>query len=162
MSGDDASQTVTGGEPAVPGTSTPGRPLSDDDYRALASFRHGLRRFLRFSEEAARAAGLTPAQHQLLLAVRGHRGEGAPTIGDVAEGLQQRLHSAGELVGRTVANGYLERHPDPEDHRRILLTLTAQGQEVLDRLSVLHRDELRRFHREMDDLVSTLEGAQGS
>ena len=85
--------------------------LSDDGYKALASFRYGLRRFLHFSEEAARAAGLTPAQHQLLLAVRGHDGEGPPTIGEVAEHLQLKVHSTGELVGRTVASsGIRENH----------------------------------------------------
>ncbi|MCB0978071.1 MAG: winged helix-turn-helix transcriptional regulator [Acidimicrobiales bacterium] len=136
--------------------------LSDDGYKALASFRYGLRRFLHFSEEAARAAGLTPAQHQLLLAVRGHDGEGPPTIGEVAEHLQLKVHSTGELVGRTVANGLLERRGDPEDGRRVLLVLTDEGRSVLDRLSVLHRDELRRFHREMDDLLVTIGDLQGT
>lgn len=132
-------------------------PLGDGDYRTLASFRHALRAFLHFSEEAARAAGLTPAQHQLLLAVRGHEGDGPPTIGDVADRLQLKVHSAGELVGRTVANGHLERRADPADGRRVLLVLTAAGQEVLDGLTVLHRDELRRFRREMNDLLATLD-----
>lgn len=131
-------------------------PLSDRDYRTLARFRHALRKFLHFSEEAARDAGLTPAQHQLLLAVRGHTSDGPPTIGDVAEHLQLRVHSTGELVGRTVANGLLERRDDPGDGRRVLLVLTAEGRAVLDRLSVLHRDELRRFRHEMNDLLDSL------
>jgi len=133
------------------------RPLADADYQALASFRHALRRFLHFSEEAARGAGLTPAQHQLLLAVRGHVGDGPPTIGDVAEHLQLRVHSAGELVGRTVGNGLLERRPDAADGRRVLLVLTEDGRAVLDGLSVLHRDELRRFRQQMDDLLGLLD-----
>lgn len=132
-------------------------PLDDADYRTLAHFRHALRSFLHFSEEAARSAGLPPAQHQLLLAVRGHDGDGPPTIGDIADRLQLRVHSAGELVGRTVASGLLARRADPADGRRVLLVLTETGHEVLDGLSVLHRSELRRFRREMNDLLATLD-----
>ena len=133
------------------------RPLDDDDYRSLAAFRHALRRFQHFSEEAARDAGLTPAQHQLLLAVRGHPDVGPPTVGDVAERLQLRVHSTGELVGRAVDRGLLERRDDPADRRRVLLVLTDAGRSVLDDLSMLHRDELRRFRREMDALLSILD-----
>lgn len=133
------------------------RELTSADYRALAQFRYALRIFQRFSEEAARSVGITPAQHQLLLAVAGHGGKAAPSLGDVAERLQLRLHSAGELVGRAVANGLLVRSPDPEDLRRVLLTLTDAGATVLADLSQLHRDELRRFRREMADILDELE-----
>jgi DNA-binding MarR family transcriptional regulator len=133
------------------------RPLDDGEYRALTAFRAALRQFLHFSEEAARVAGLPPAQHQLLLAVRGHAGPDAPTIGEVAEMLQLRIHSAGELVGRTVEHGLLEREVDPDDRRRVRLRLTAAGQAVLDELSVLHRAELRRFRREMNELLAALD-----
>lgn len=132
------------------------RPLDDAEYRALAAFRAALRSFLHFSEEAARAAGLPVAQHQLLLAVRGHPGPDAPTIGEMADQLQLRVHSAGELVGRAVDHGLVEREVDLEDRRRVRLRLTAEGQVVLDELSVLHRAELRRFRREMNELLGAL------
>jgi DNA-binding MarR family transcriptional regulator len=135
---------------------TTDRPLSDADYRTLAEFRHALRRFLSFSEEAARQAGLSPAQHQLLLAVRGHPGPGEPSIGDVAEVLLLRLHSAGELVGRAEGNGLVARRPDPTDARRVLLHLTPDGEHVLDALSRAHRDELRRFRAEAAALLDEL------
>jgi len=133
------------------------RPLSDADYRALARFRHALRTFQRFSEDAARAADLTPAQHQLLLAIRGHDREGAPSLSEVAERLQLKLHSAGELVDRAAANGLVERWPDLFDARRALLGLTPAGEEKLAELSLLHRDELRRFRQEMNDVLRELD-----
>ena len=127
--------------------------LADRDYRTLARFRHSLRVFLRFSEDAARSVGLTPAQHQLLLATKGHPGDGPPAIGDVAEWLQLRHHSAVELVDRAEAAGLVERHADPADARRHLLVLTPEGEAKLAGLSWLHRDELRRFR---DDLMEHL------
>lgn len=130
--------------------------LSPQDYRTLARFRRALRLFQHFSEEAARSAGLTPAQHQLLLAVKGFDGSTAPSVGDAAEWLRLRHHSAVELVDRAVAAGLLERETDPDDLRRQLLRLTDQGEQKLAALSALHRDELRRFRdrvlTELDDL----------
>src|SRR3954451_8513458 len=99
------------------------RALGDADYRALARFRFALRVFLRFSEDAARDAGLTPAQHQLLLAVKGWDGDGAPSVSDVADLLQLKLHSVTELVQRAEAGGLIERVADPQDGRRQLLAL---------------------------------------
>jgi DNA-binding MarR family transcriptional regulator len=119
------------------------------DYRALASFRRALRGFLRFSEDAARSAGLTPAQHQLLLAVKGHEGEGHPSIGDVADALQLRHHSAVELVDRAQSAGLVVRSTDPGDARRHLLELTPRGEHLLADLSWLHRSELVRFRTEV-------------
>lgn len=133
------------------------RPLADVDYRALARFRHALRTFERFSETAARAAGLTPAQHQLLLAVRGHDADGSPSTSEVAERLQLKLHSVGELVGRAEANGLIHRRPDADDGRRVLLSLTDRGDAKLAELSLEHRDELRRFRREMNDVLRELD-----
>lgn len=121
-------------------------PLTQADYRALADFRRALRAFVHFSEEAARAAGLTPAQHQLLLAVKG--AAGPPTIGEVADWLKLRHHSTVELVDRAVAAGLLEREADATDGRVQRLVLTAQGGEKLAGLSVLHREELRRLREE--------------
>jgi DNA-binding MarR family transcriptional regulator len=130
-------------------------PLALGDYQALARFRRALRLFLRFSEDAARAAGLTPAQHQLLLVVKGHLGSGAPSASDAAEALQLRLHSAVELIDRAEISGLLVRQPDPGDARRQTLSLTALGEERLASLSRLHRDELRRF-AEMVALLADL------
>lgn len=136
---------------------TAGQPLTDRNYRALARFRHALRVFERFSEEKARAAGLTPAQHQLLLAIRGHHSpEQPPSLSEIADVLQLRLHSAGELVNRAEANGLVTRHVDPTDHRRALLTLTHHGAQQLAALSVVHREELRRFRGQMTDLLGQL------
>ena len=124
----------------------PGGPdLPDEDYRRLASFRHALRQFLRFSEQAARAEGLTPNQHQLMLAVRGWSGPDSPTITELADQLQLKVHSTSELVQRAVASGMVEVAVDTDDHRRQHVELTPEGDDKLRSLSVLHRDELRRF-----------------
>jgi DNA-binding MarR family transcriptional regulator len=134
------------------------RPLTDDEYRSLAEFRSALRRFLAFSEEAARAQGITPAHHQLLLTVRGAEAAGAaPSLTDVAEHLQVRLHSAGELVNRAIDHGLVERLVDPDDARRTLVATTADGREHLERLSKLHRRELRRFRTEMNQLLEPID-----
>jgi DNA-binding MarR family transcriptional regulator len=117
--------------------------LSQDDYQALAAFRYQLRRFFRFSEQTARAAGLEPQQHQLLLVIRGKTGEKNPSIGELAERLQLQHHSTVELINRTVERGFLERRRDADDQRRVLIILTDQGRDVLEKLSVLHRTELR-------------------
>jgi DNA-binding MarR family transcriptional regulator len=132
------------------------RELSDSEYRALATFRHALRVFLRFSEEAARTEGLTPAQHQLLLAVRGWWGPGPPAVAEVADALQLRPHSALELARRAEQAGLVELAPDPEDARRQVLHLTARGEDSLAHLSALHRDELRRFRTEMNAVLDEL------
>jgi len=118
------------------------RQLSDGDYEQLLRFRTGLRRFLRWSEAAATAAGLTPAQHQLLLAIRGHAGRAEPTIGDVADALLVRHHSAVGLVDRAEAAGLVRRHVDRDDARVVRLTLTAAGSRRLANLTDAHLDEL--------------------
>jgi len=101
-----------------------------------------LRRFQRWSEAEATAAGLTPAQHQLLLAIRGHRGSAGPTIGDVADALLLRHHSAVGLVDRAAAAGLVRRRPDADDRRVVRLTLTPAGRRVLTRLTDAHVAEL--------------------
>ncbi|MFN3256343.1 MAG: MarR family winged helix-turn-helix transcriptional regulator [Ilumatobacter sp.] len=134
----------------------PDTPLTDDDYRSLAEFRHALRRFLAFSEGAARDHDITPAQHQLLLAIRGSASGRQPSTSELAEALQLRLHSVGGLIDRAEANGYVERRIDPGDARRTLLTLTEHGQSLLDSLSVLHRSELRTFRTELAAILDQL------
>ena len=131
------------------------RDLSDAEYRALADFRHALRVFLRFSEDAARAAGLTPAQHQLLLAVRGSIGHD-PDITELADRLQLKHHSVVEALARANDAGLVVADADPDDHRRQRIRLTPRGAALLRDLSVAHRDELRRFRREMGDVLREL------
>lgn len=132
--------------------------VTNAEYRSLAQFRRALRSFLHFSEEAARSAGLTPAQHQLLLTVRGADTPDPPTIGELAEWLKLRHHSTVELVDRAEAAGLIRRVPDPDDHRRQRVTLTDLGSTRLDDLSVLHREELRRFREEGLSMLEHLEG----
>jgi DNA-binding MarR family transcriptional regulator len=127
---------------------TKGGPVTDSEYRALAQFRRALRSFLHFSEEAAKAAGLTPSQHQLLLAIRGADTDEPPTIGEVADWMKLRHHSTVELVDRAEASGLVIRAVDATDHRRQRLVLTNLGETRLAELSTLHREELRRFREE--------------
>jgi DNA-binding MarR family transcriptional regulator len=126
---------------------TKGGAVTDAEYCALAQFRRALRSFLHFSEEAAKSAGLTSSQHQLLLAIRG-AAPSQPTIGEVADWLKLRHHSTVELVNRAEQAGLVTRLTDPEDHRRQRLALTPHGHARLDTLSTLHREELRRFREE--------------
>jgi DNA-binding MarR family transcriptional regulator len=119
------------------------RALAQDDYRLLAEFRHLLRHFLSFSEAAARAAGMTPRQHQALLAIRGSGGPMATSL--LAQRLALRVHSTVELAKRLEAAGLLRRASDPADRRRVLLRLTAKGERLLEKLSLAHRDELARM-----------------
>ncbi len=119
--------------------------LSDAEYAQLLAFRNAMRRFLRWSEEQATGIGVTPAQHQLLLAIRGDDDPRGPTIGDVADSLLLRHHSAVGLVDRAVAANLVERHSDSEDHRIVRLRLTALGTRRLRQLAGLHLAELRRM-----------------
>ncbi len=119
--------------------------LRDADYEDLLTLRTGLRRLMRWSEQQADTAGLTPAQHQLLLAIRGHRDRRGPTVGEVADYLLLRHHSAVGLVDRAVAAGLVKRVRDPQDHRIVRLQLTAAGGKRLETLSELHLEELERL-----------------
>lgn len=119
--------------------------VSDEDYRRLLGFRTELRRFLRWSESEAQRAGLTPAQHQLLLAVRGHPDPAGPTIGELAEYLVLRHHSVVELIDRAAKAGLVERVGDADDHRIVRLRLTRRGERAIERLSRLHLEEIRRL-----------------
>ncbi len=133
------------------------KPLRTPDYQTLAEFRYQLRRFQRFSEEAARGAGLEPQQHQLLLAIKGFNGDQV-TIGDVAERLQIQHHSAVALVDRTEQRGLLTRTRNEVDRRQVLLSLTDQGEAALRALATVHRQELQtaapELIRILQDVVS--------
>jgi DNA-binding MarR family transcriptional regulator len=119
--------------------------LTDADYEDLLTLRSGLRRFLRWSEQQAEETGLTPAQHQLLLAIRGHADARGPTIGEIADYLLLRHHSAVGLVDRADAAGLVARVRDSEDHRVVRLALTPAGHKRLEALSALHLEELQRL-----------------
>jgi len=119
--------------------------MSEDDYANLLEFRSALLGFLHWSEEQARGEGLAPSQHQLLLAVKGHRGPDGPTIGEVAGYLAVRHHSVVGLIDRAEKSGLVRRAQDADDHRVIRLHLTARGDELIERLSQVHLEELRRF-----------------
>lgn len=122
--------------------------LTDSDYERLLEFRVGLRRFLHWSEEQAHQAGLTPAQHQLLLAIRGHRDPSGPAIGEVAETLLLKHHSAVGLIDRAEAAGLVRRRVDRDDHRVVRLTLTSLGGRRLRQLTERHLEELARLRTE--------------
>jgi DNA-binding MarR family transcriptional regulator len=128
------------------------RKLTDADFKRLLDLRTSLRRFLHWSEEQARAVGLTSAQHQLLLAVRGHPDPHGPTIGEVARYLVLRPHSAVGLVDRAVAAGLVQRVPDPERHGTVHVNLTSAGTARLEKLAALHLEELSGLARSMESL----------
>ena len=121
------------------------RPLTDSDYERLAEFRYLLRRFLIFSEDAAEETGLTAQQHQALLAIKGFGGKTPITVGDVAERLGIRHHSAVGLIDRLLSKSLVKRRHGAEDRRQVLLTLTPKAEALLARLSAAHRDELKRL-----------------
>jgi DNA-binding MarR family transcriptional regulator len=119
------------------------RSITSADYESLAELRYQIRRFLHFSEEAARKVAIEPAQHQLMLALKGLPMGTRPTIAILAERLQIRHHSTVELTNRLAAGGYVRRHRDGDDHREVLLSLTSKGEKVLRELSLIHEAELR-------------------
>jgi len=133
-----------------------GQP-TDSDYQRLLEFRTGLRRFLRWSEEQAHAQDLTAAQHQLLLAIKGHPGAAGPSIGDVAGYLLLRHHSAVGLVDRAEAKGLVKRTPDPHHRSTTRLTLTEGGARRLEALSELHLQEVPRLASTMRALFADLD-----
>jgi DNA-binding MarR family transcriptional regulator len=122
-------------------------PLTKQDFEALARFRFGIRRYLRFSEETVRRHGLTPQQYQLLLALKGFPDREWATVRELAERLQLRHHSVVELVNRAQKQALVERAGHPDDARAVRVLLTEDGDRILARLSALHRDELRRMDR---------------
>jgi DNA-binding MarR family transcriptional regulator len=116
--------------------------LSKREYESLSAFRYALRRFQRFSEEAAEAVGLTPRQHQALLAIKGFPGREHVTNGELAERLQVKHHSVVGLVNRLEAQGLIVREQGDSDRREVYVTLTERGSELLERLTAAHKEEL--------------------
>lgn len=130
-------------------------PISKEEYETLAAFRYALRQFLHFSEEAAISIGLPPHQYQALLAIQGFPGRDYVTIGELAERLQIRHHSAVELVDRLVDQGLVGRERG-HDRRSVYVRLTPRGSEVLQQLAATHREELRRIGPELRALLERL------
>ncbi len=135
--------------------------LSQADFTRLLRLRTGLRRFLRWSEQQAKAAGLTPAKHQLLLAVRGHPDPSGPTVSEVADYLVLRHHSAVGLIDRAAADGLVKRNPDPRSKSVVRITLTSDGAGKLDLLSEAHLEELAHLAPRMQALWRALEKVDG-
>ena len=135
--------------------------LSPEDFERLLQLRTGLRRFLRWSEDQARAAGVTPAQHQLLLAVRGHPDPDGPTIGELADYLVLRHHSAVGLVDRAVAAGLVQRGRDPTSNSVVRVTVTPAGADRLDALAETHIQELAHLGPSIRTLWRALEHGDG-
>ena len=117
--------------------------FSKADYETLAEFRYALRHYLRFSKNAVETAGLTLQQHQALLFIIGFPGREQVTIGELAERLQIRHHSAVGLVDRLEQQGWVERITHEQDKRRVFIGLTEKGIGVLESLASMHREELR-------------------
>jgi DNA-binding MarR family transcriptional regulator len=130
--------------------------LDKSEYELLASFRYALRRFAHFSEQAATAAGLEPQQHQAMLAVRGFPGRDYVTLGELAERLQVKPHSAVGLVDRLEKLGLAAREVSSEDARRVHVTLTPRGGQVLESLALVHREELRRVGPQLRTVLERL------
>jgi DNA-binding MarR family transcriptional regulator len=132
--------------------------VSDEEYEMLASFRYAVRRFVSFSEEAARRTGLTPQQYQALLAIRGFPGRDQLTISELAERLKVRHHSVVGLVNRLASQGLIVRRPGVLDRRQVYVALTPRGAELLEKLAAAHRDQLKRIGPEIHVVLQRLAG----
>jgi len=132
-------------------------PVSKAEYEMLAEFRYALREFMAFSESEARSVGLTPRQHQALLAIRGFEGREAVTVGELAEHLRIQPNSAVGLVDRLAAEGLVSRSSGAGDRRRVFVSVAPRGLSLLERLSSAHRSELRRIGPRLRELLNSLE-----
>lgn len=130
--------------------------LDKTQYETLAAFRYALRKFIHFSETAAQAAGITPQQHQALLAIRGFPERDQVTVSELAERLQLRHHSAVGLVDRLVAEKLVARVPSNEDRRQVFIQLTSSGKRTLENLSAMHHKQLKQLGPEFSLLFERL------
>jgi DNA-binding MarR family transcriptional regulator len=130
--------------------------VSQSEYETLAAFRHALRQFLFFSEEAAKSVGLTPRQHQALLAIKGFPDQSGMTIGTLADRLKLKHHSVVGLIDRLSAQKLVKRSNSKDDGRQVYVTLTRRGSAMLEKLSAAHRAELRRIGPEIRSLLEQL------
>lgn len=136
--------------------------IAKSHYESLAALRHELRRFLNFSQMAARKAGLTSQQHQALLALKGFPGRDYASIAELAECLQSKHHSTVGLVDRLALRQFLRRAPCKTDRRRVEVRLTARGEKVIEHLSTIHLQELRQFGPTLHRLVGSITEADPS
>lgn len=127
--------------------------FSKKQFERIASFRHTLRRFLRFSEQAIRKRGVTPQQYQLVLAIKGFPNRNYATVGELAEQLQRSHHSVVELINRTERIGLVRRRPSKEDRRQVFVELTSRGEHVLQELVMEHRREYRFLHSSLTKMM---------
>jgi DNA-binding MarR family transcriptional regulator len=134
-------------------------PIAKRHYEQLAALRHALRRFLAFSQAAAQGEGLRPQQHQALLAIKGFPGRDHASVGELAERLQLRHHSAVGLVNRLADRGLIARFPSRVDRRRVDVRLTRKGEAVIARLSAAHLEELRRLGPELGRAIRSVSKA---
>lgn len=141
----------------APPASTDDEALTSEDYRALGDFRHAIRQFLAFSEDGAKTHGLTSQQHQALLAIKAHPGPDPISIGDLAQSLLIKNHSAVELVARLVERDLVSRRDADEDRRRVILSLRPHGEEILEAIS---RRNLSRLNDGADILAEIIEAAR--
>lgn len=132
--------------------------LTRRDFERLLEFRTALRRFERWSEDQAQAAGLTHVQHQLLVAIKGYPADQPPTVGDLAGYLLLRPHSTGELADRAQAAGLVERIADPVDGRVVRVRLSEQGDRILQQLTPAHLNRLNELAAVLDELVTRHDG----
>ena len=134
------------------------KQLTKAEYETLESFRFALRQFLRFSEAAAQAANLTPQQHQALLAIKGFPGRDIVNIHELADRLQLRHNSVVELIDRLEKEKLVKREPDESDGRKVLIDLTTRGEQLLEKLSETHREQLDRTGPQLTRLLKELTG----
>jgi DNA-binding MarR family transcriptional regulator len=130
--------------------------LIKSQYETLAGFRYALRRFMRFSEEAAQSVGVTAQQYQALLAIKGFPARDRVTVGELAERLQLRHHSAVGLVDRLVTEKLVVRVPSTKDHRQVLIEVTSRGENVVQKIASVHRQQLKRIGPEIRELLEQL------
>ncbi len=130
--------------------------ISKGEYETLSEFRYAIRRFMRFSETAASEVGLTPQQHQALLTIMGYTESRQININALAKRLQIQQHSAVGLVNRLETEKLIIRSPDPNDHRKVIISLTERGLSILEKLSIIHREELRRLSPHLRPMLEEL------
>jgi DNA-binding MarR family transcriptional regulator len=127
--------------------------ITKTEYEVLAEFRYTLRRFMSFSENAAKEVGITPQQHQALLAIKGFPGREQITIGEFSDRLQIKHHSAVGLLNRLEDENLITRSPSQHDRRKVFISLTGRGLSILERLSDIHREELQRLTPQLRSLL---------
>jgi len=136
------------------------KPLKKAEYETLAAFRLALRRFVHFSGRAAESAGITGQQYQALLAIKGFPGRKSVSVGELADQLQLRHHSAVELVDRMVEEKLVVRTPSAADRRWVLVQLSGRGERILETLASMHREQLKRIGPDIRQLLERVGGAE--